>query len=74
MMKKEDIRTITFDKGYDVVLNMADGAIGYLEDDGENHKIFSVIAKALKNGGKHFMDIINGHWDPVFRRGHSKYS
>ena len=44
MMKKEDIRTITFDKGYDVVLNMADGAIGYLEDDEENHKIFSVIA------------------------------
>ena len=42
------------------MLNMADGAIGYLEDDGENHKIFSVIAKALKNGGKHFMDIING--------------
>ena len=34
------------------MLNMADGAIGYLEDDGENHKIFSVIAKALKNGGK----------------------
>ena len=27
---------------------MADGAIGYLEDDGENHKIFSVIAKPLK--------------------------
>ena len=37
------------------MLNMADGAIGYLEDDGENHKIFSVIAKALKNGGKHFI-------------------
>ena len=34
------------------MLNMADGAIGYLEDDEENHKIFSVIAKALKNGGK----------------------
>ncbi|MFQ7789249.1 MAG: class I SAM-dependent methyltransferase [Blautia massiliensis (ex Durand et al. 2017)] len=50
----QDIRTITFDKEFDVVLNMADGAIGYLEDDGENHKIFSVIAKALKNGGKHF--------------------
>ena len=55
----QDIRTITFDKEFDVVLNMADGAIGYLEDDGENHKIFSVIAKALKNGGKHFMDIMN---------------
>ena len=51
----QDIRTITFDKEFDVVLNMADGAIGYFEDDGENHKIFSVIAKALKNGGKHFI-------------------
>ena len=40
-------------KEFDVVLNMADGAVGYLEDDGENHKIFSVIAKPLKNGGKH---------------------
>ena len=44
------------------MLNIADGAIGYLEDDGENHKIFSVIAKALKNGGKHFMDIMNGSY------------
>lgn len=58
----QDIRTITFDKEFDVVLNMADGAIGYFEDDGENHKIFSVIAKALKNGGKHFMDIMNGSY------------
>lgn len=58
----QDIRTITFDKEFDVVLNMADGAIGYLEDDGEKHKIFSVIAKALKNGGKHFMDIMNGNY------------
>lgn len=58
----QDIRTITFDEEFDVVLNMADGAIGYLEDDGENHKIFSGIAKALKNGGKHFMDIMNGSY------------
>lgn len=58
----QDIHTITFDKEFDVVLNMADGAIGYLEDDEENHKIFSVIAKALKNGGKHFMDIMNGSY------------
>ena len=63
----QDIRTITFDKEFDVVLNMADGAIGYLEDDGENHKIFSVIAKALKNGGKHFMDMgINLHQIFIF--------
>lgn len=41
----QDIRTITFDKEFDVVLNMADGAIGYLEDDGENHKIFLSLRK-----------------------------
>lgn len=58
----EDIRSITYDREYDVVLNMADGAIGYLEDDEENRKIFSVIAKALKKGGKHFMDIMNGSY------------
>lgn len=58
----EDIRSITYDREYDVVLNMADGAIGYLENDEENRKIFSVIAKALKKGGKHFMDIMNGSY------------
>lgn len=41
----QDIHTITFDKEFDVVLNMADGAIGYLEDDGENHKIFLSLRK-----------------------------
>ena len=54
-----DIRNVHFDGEFDVVLNLADGAIGYLEDDGENLKIFDVIAKALRPGGKHFMDICN---------------
>ncbi len=45
-----------------MVLNMADGAIGYLENDEENSKIFTVIARALKHGGKHFMDIMNGNY------------
>ena len=35
-------------------------AVGYLENDEENEKIFQVLAKALKPGGKHFMDIMNG--------------
>lgn len=56
----KDIREIDFDHEYDVVINMADGAIGYLENDEENRKIFERIAKALKKGGKHFMDIMNG--------------
>ncbi len=41
-------------------LSMADGAIGYLENDTENRKIFHSVSKALKHGGKYFMDIMNG--------------
>lgn len=47
-----DIRDLKFDQEFDVVLNLADGAIGYLENDEENLKIFDVIASALKPGGK----------------------
>jgi len=54
-----DIRDVRFENEFDVVLNLADGAIGYLETDEENLKIFDVVAKALKSGGKHFMDICN---------------
>ena len=54
-----DIRDIAFEREFDAVLNLADGAIGYLENDEENLKIFDVIAKALVPGGKHFMDVCN---------------
>ncbi|MBI5961301.1 MAG: class I SAM-dependent methyltransferase [Chloroflexi bacterium] len=54
-----DIRDITFRSEFDVVLNMADGAIGYLENDAENLKIFDRIAAALKPGGKHLMYVCN---------------
>lgn len=57
-----DIRDVNFENEFDVVLNMADGAIGYLENDEENLKIFSIVSKALKRGGKHFMDIMNGSY------------
>lgn len=50
-----DVRDITFQAEFDVVLNLADGAIGYLENDAENLKIFDRIAGALKPGGKHLM-------------------
>jgi pyruvate/2-oxoacid:ferredoxin oxidoreductase beta subunit len=40
-------------------LNFADGAIGYLENDYENEKIFKVISKALKSKGKSLIDICN---------------
>ncbi|MCL2301087.1 MAG: class I SAM-dependent methyltransferase [Firmicutes bacterium] len=54
-----DIRDVSFDNEFDAVLNLADGAIGYLENDEENLKIFDVIAGALKPGGAHFMDVCN---------------
>lgn len=57
-----DIRELRFDQNFDVVLNMADVAIGYLENDAENQKIFTSVSKALKHGGKHFMDIMNGSY------------
>lgn len=55
-----DIREISFEREFDVVLSMADGAIGYLENEEENRKIFELVSKALKPGGKHFMDIMSG--------------
>lgn len=54
-----DIRDVRFSEAFDVVLSLADGAIGYLKTDAENLKIFDVIARALKPGGCHFMDICN---------------
>lgn len=57
-----DIRDASFENEFDIVLNMADGAIGYLENDDENLKIFNVAAKALKSGGRHFMDIMNADY------------
>lgn len=57
-----DIRDTRFEGEFDAALNMADGAIGYLENDAENRKIFETVAKALKPGGRHFMDVMNGDY------------
>lgn len=57
-----DIRDVSFENEFDAVLNLADGAIGYLENDNENHKIFETISNALKPGGKSFMDIMNAEY------------
>ena len=57
-----DIRDIDFREEFDIVLNLDDGAIGYLENDEENLKIFDVISNALKPGGKHFMSVNNADY------------
>ncbi len=61
-----DLRDVPFENEFDVVLNMGEGAIGYLENDAENLKIFDVIAKALRPGGKHFMDVCNADHAEIF--------
>jgi len=58
----DDIRNIHFTNEFDVVINVADGAIGYLENDDENLKIFDRISAALRPCGKHFMDICNAEF------------
>lgn len=66
-----DIRDADFRDEFDVVLNLADGAIGYLEDEAENLKIFDVIGRALRRGGSSFMDIGNAeHADHYFPKRH----
>ena len=54
-----DLREVFFQGEFDIVLNLADGAIGYLENDKENLRIFDLIASALKPGGKHLMGVCN---------------
>lgn len=66
-----DVRDIDYTNEFDVVLNLADGAIGYMESDEENLKIFDVISRALKPGGKHFMDVCNAeHAEMHFPKRH----
>lgn len=57
-----DIREVGFENEFDAVLNMADGAVGYLENDEENLKIFKTVSRALKSSGRHFMDIMNADY------------
>ncbi len=66
-----DVRDIDFREEFDVVLNLADGAIGYFATDEENLVTFDKIAQALRPGGKHFMDVCNAeHAEQYFPKRH----
>jgi hypothetical protein len=41
------------------VLSLNDGAVGYFETDEENRRTFEVIARALRAGGGHLMQLPN---------------
>ena len=57
-----DIRDTSFNNEFDVVLSLADGSIGYYDNDEDNLKTFDKIASALKPGGKYFLDHMNAEY------------
>jgi SAM-dependent methyltransferase len=54
-----DLRDLEFEGEFDLVLNLNDGAIGYLESDEENLKTFEVISRSLKPGGRNLIQLPN---------------
>lgn len=50
-----DILELDICEQFDVVLNLADGAIGYFATEADNLKLFDVLARALRPGGRHVM-------------------
>jgi SAM-dependent methyltransferase len=54
-----DLRDLNLSDEFDLVLNLNDGAIGYLESDEENRRTFEVIARALKPGGRNLIQLPN---------------
>jgi SAM-dependent methyltransferase len=54
-----DLRDLDFAEEFDLVLNLNDGAIGYLESDEENLRTFEVIARALRPGGRNLIQLPN---------------
>jgi SAM-dependent methyltransferase len=54
-----DLRDLQFDGEFDIVLNLNDGAIGYLESDEENHRTFEVISRSLRAGGRNLIQLPN---------------
>ena len=56
---RADLRELDFEDEFDLVLNLNDGAIGYLESDEENRRSFEVIARALRPGGRNLVQLPN---------------
>lgn len=54
-----DLRELEFEAEFDLVLNLNDGAIGYLESDEENRRTFEVISRSLRPGGRNLIQLPN---------------
>jgi SAM-dependent methyltransferase len=56
---RADLRDLEHDAEFDLVLNLNDGAVGYLESDAENFRTFEVISRALRPGGRNLLQLPN---------------
>ena len=57
--EEADLRELDFDAEFDLVLSLNDGAVGYFETEEENRRTFEVVARALRPGGGHLMQLPN---------------
>jgi SAM-dependent methyltransferase len=62
-----DMRSIPFDRELDAVVNMY-SSFGFLETEGEDERVVHAIARALRPGGRFFLDMSNPLW--LFRNYH----
>jgi len=56
-----DMRRIPFHDYFDVVVNMY-SSFGYLESETDDAAVLESVAKALKPGGRLFLDMLNREW------------
>ncbi len=54
-----DLRELDYEDEFDLVLSLNDGAVGYFESEEENRRTFEVIARALRSGGGHLVQLPN---------------
>lgn len=73
-----DVLDVRYREEFDVVLNLADGAIGYFPTEEQNLALFDVVASALRPGGGHVLGVCSAdharrhfpkrHWEAGSKR------
>jgi SAM-dependent methyltransferase len=56
-----DMRRIPFEGRFDAVVNMY-SSFGYLESEADDAQVLESVAKAIKPGGRLFLDMLNREW------------
>ena len=56
-----DMRRIPFEDHFDAIVNLY-SSFGYLESEADDAEVLKSVAKALKPGGRLFLDMLNREW------------